>query len=270
MKYNSEKKIVFIVVNYKNYKEVVNYSNHLNNILGSKNIDIVIVNNSEKRDEFYNINSNVQVVELNENYGYFTALNKGLEYYIKIKKIPKWVVISNTDIKIKSSDFISKLDNEDAICIAPKIISLETKRNQNPFLIGRIKDRKLKILKIFYSNKVFFYLFNKLAKIKSDFFSSEFTDKVDKIYAAHGSFIIINKEFFRIGGTLYYSKLLYSEEIYLAEQIYRFGKQIKYLDNIEIEHNEHSTTGKIKNDIRRLKRYESISYILNWRNRQFE
>ncbi len=68
----------------------------------------------------------------------------------------------------------------------------------------------------------------------------------EPIYAVHGSFIAIKKDYFEKGGSLRYGSFLYGEEIFLAEETRRIGLKTGVLSSICVMHNEHITTGKIK------------------------
>ena len=51
--------------------------------------------------------------------------------------------------------------------------------------------------------------------------SKEEIEKCEEIYAPMGAFIIFNRKYFDVGGTLYHGCLLFGEEISVAETAYK-------------------------------------------------
>src|SRR3954469_4439982 len=78
-----------------------------------------------------------------------------------------------------------------------------------------------------------------------------------KIYAPHGSFLVLSKEYFRAGGTLDFPCFLFGEEIYLAENLRRLGLDVVYEPSLEVVHQEHKSTKLLKS--RELARFVASS-----------
>ena len=84
-----------------------------------------------------------------------------------------------------------------------------------------------------------------------------------EIYAVHGSFIILTKNFFARGGNLNYESFLYCEELFLCEQAHHLKLKVIYDSCLEILHNEHATTSIIKEKTALNYMRQSINFILN-------
>lgn len=270
------KKVLFICVNYNNYEETLEYINCVNSLDDCNFCDIVAVDNSTDKNQISSLKDNnlneenVYIVKSNKNLGYFGGMNLGINYYLSLQKeIPHWVIISNTDIKFDNKKFIADLcnlkKNKNIVCIAPKIISVLTKKNQNPYMKNRPSVNKLSFLKTVYRSNITFSTYNYLYNIKESMKIKNNNAGEDKdfknIYAPHGSFIILDNLFFQKGGTLKYNGFLYGEEIYLGEQICNMGLEIQYNGNFVLHHNEHKTTALLNTSVNRMYRYNAIKYL---------
>jgi GT2 family glycosyltransferase len=67
-----------------------------------------------------------------------------------------------------------------------------------------------------------------------------------QIYAPHGSIFIFRRAFFEHGGNIRFPYFLFGEEIYIAEQVKEKGGKILYAPELNIIHNEHTSTGLFK------------------------
>ena len=266
------KEALFVVVNYRNSKEVIEYYNHITKIFNNE-FDFIIVNNSEEEEELNKLNKkkkNVFLFTDKKNLGYFTAMNFGIKRYSEYNQIPKWVILCNTDIEVCSKNMFDILNDiekkENPLCIAPKIISYINNKNQNPHIKKRVSYKYLKLLGVMYSNFILYKLFIRLSLIKRRIKVNKINDigTDNKIYAPHGSFIIIKNTFLDLRINLDYNELLYGEEIYLAEQIFRMGENVIYTDKIKIIHKEHSITGTLSNNKKRILKYNSIKFLINF------
>jgi len=244
-------KALFICVDYNSELDSLNLINSILNQSQLKNIYAIISDNSEKNSpNLQNLQKkykNITYLKNKENLGYFQGANSALNYYLKKNKLPEWVIVSNSDIIIKDTKFFSKLFKiKGKIIVAPSIISAKTKNNQNPFLITKLTAKKVKFYKTLYSSKILTEIYTGFHIIKSKF--SRRNKKTKKqIYAPHGSFIIINKEYFKRGGNLDYASFLFGEEIFLAEEAKKAKIKIIYNPILKVIHKENVSTSRIKN-----------------------
>jgi GT2 family glycosyltransferase len=240
--------------------------------------DIVVVDNSTDNDQIRLLNNelsnkqNIYIVKSICNLGYFSGMDLGLNYYIKLKgRLPKWIVISNTDILFDSIDFLDLLfsmqkKSVDAV-IAPRIISSKTGTEQNPYMTKRPSWRKMFFLSIIYRNiflyKAYYYMSNLKKRLTKRFQYNKISYS-NQIYAPHGSFIILDRIFFEKKGCLRYDGYLYGEEIYLGEQVLNLGLTICYNKQLVIHHTENATTSSLSTASNMQYRYNAIKYLINY------
>ncbi len=278
LKSNSGKysRLLFILVNFYNEKQTVNYIRNELFTQSDKNIHIVIINNGsiDKAilSDLENEHDNVCLFSPEKNLGYFGAAQYGFEHFLKVNSTSYLaVIISNTDIRFKDNDFIEKLRlqiNDHCFDIlGPDIISTFLHRKQNPYIAKRIEVSKLKMLKFLSSG---YYLYNLFlicyflkAKLVSVFKSAKDENRTTmNVYAVHGSFIVFAKSYFDKGGNFNYPSFLFGEEIFVAEKARQLDLKIIYEPSLQLSHDEHSTTGIFKS--RKIIKFlnESYQYLL--------
>ena len=200
----------------------------------------------------------------NKNLGYMNGLIHGYRYYRDIYGIPKYVVMSNTDIEIPDREYYSRLLNmeygADVGCIGPSVYVKEKNTYDNPVCEERRTKKEVdKIIKIFsnpYLGGTYYYL----STLKGHFIKSKKTGS-RFVYEVHGCYFILTGIFAEKIKDLEYGVLLYSEESYIAELVYKFGMKAYFDSTIEVVHLEHSTTKFIKCSKISKYMHESMTYI---------
>lgn len=258
MKSNTAIRIAIIVVNYHSASESIDFANTLK---GNPLINLFIVNNGDSEEGLLKLAScvtcldNVKLLEPEENLGYFGGARFAHNFLLKTYLINDfdWVVISNADISVDWSSLINGLsqikqagDNTKLMWVAPRIISKLSGRNQNPHLSKRPSRLKYYFLSAIFYIYPLAVIHRLLSILKNKIITSR--KKIEKnryVYSGHGSFIILNSNYFSAGGDLNSRAFLFCEENYLAEKILRLGGKVFYADTIEVVHVEHITTGII-------------------------
>lgn len=174
-----------------------------------------------------------------------------------------FVAISNVDLKMDES-FLHvlkdvKKDNHIA-WIAPRIYSKEEDRDINPKVIERYSKRKLRLLYYMYKFPIFFYLYTATVYKRK-----KLAPKYDEmnIYAGHGSFMLLTRQFFKDYKKIDYPVFLFGEELFLAELIRNKGLTVRYMPSLRIEDSEHVSTSKMKKGFYFKCNTESMKYILD-------
>lgn len=269
---NTDAKILFLLVNYFNEKELCAFINEQLQPNTNNFIEILITDNGSKEtsllQDVESKYANVILVKSTHNLGYFGAANLGLTHYLKQHKdYPQAIIICNTDIKL-AEDFFSvlqnKLTNPNFDILGPSIYSTFLKCYQNPYITNRISKDKLNFLHFISSSYFLYCLFTVYHVLKTKIKGS-ITNKVitpSKTYAIHGSFLIFNKRFFTKGGTINYPAILFGEEIFIAEQALKLNLNIFYEPTLQVEHNEHATTGVFKSKQTVSLLHQSYTYLL--------
>ncbi|HEX7413649.1 MAG TPA: glycosyltransferase [Bacteroidia bacterium] len=264
--------ILFLLVNYFNEEEVFSFVVHQLHVDTNDFVEIVIVDNGSKTNllsELENKSSKITSIKAKTNLGYFGAANLGLTNYLdQHKEYPQAVVVCNTDMKL-SVDFLAilqrKLTKENFDILGPSIHSSFLNYYQNPYILSRIKTSKLKFLQFVSSNYFLYSLFTIYHVVKTKTSRSNSVQLTSTLnpYAIHGSFMIFNKTFFQKGGTINYPSVLFGEELFIAEQAFKLNLNMVYDPALQVEHNEHATTGIFKSKETVAYLNQSYRYLLN-------
>lgn len=256
--------VLIVAVNYNSYKELEGYLRTIEDAAsGVENVtvDVTIADNSSNYvDVEASRYRHIVIRQIKfDNIGYLGAaqkvVNESAEEY-------DYVAISNVDLKI-GAGFFRELSNhkqdDKTAWIAPSIYSHDENRDRNPKVLERYSKRKLQLLYYMYRYPVLFYLYTATAYKRKKL--APHYDEMD-IYAGHGSFMLLTKNFFRKYDKIEYPIFLFGEELYLAELVRKAGMHVRYMPNLKVEDNEHVSTSKMKKKFYFKCNTESIKYIL--------
>lgn len=228
---------IAVVLVYRNADDLEECILSMNNKLTSLKIIIV---NAFYDEKSYNIIKKIAIENdcefINiENKGYSYGNNVGIEFALKEYDF-NYIIISNPDITIEKWSEISN----DKKVIAPQIIAADGKR-QNPMTALRNRFSEWLIYVGFKRNIMPIVWagigINKLVKTMYMFMNRK-KDSY-RVYAAHGSFIIIAKEVIEKITPLYDEKMfLFAEENVLAKKLYDYNINTYYSNTIIINHKE--------------------------------
>jgi len=248
--------ILLITVNYKDSKPTEDLINSILNCKKNENIKIVIIDNESSNISYSSLelirkktNLDIEIIRSSVNNYYWGGINLGLNKFFNNEQDYKWIIACNNDIEFNDNSFFEKLNDlkeEFYKIIAPQIISSLTNKDLNPFMLKPISF----VYDIYYS---LYYL---------NFFTSKIIHKIGRliklikklstinnssnyqIYAAHGSCMIFNKDFFSNGGFLDIGFTMYGEEVSTAEIAKNVNSLVYYIPSLSIIHNEHQSTRK--------------------------
>lgn len=250
------KKIVNVIICYNNISEIMEYASALSVLKGSKEISLVVVVNmlnnatiSELRSNLSSLPFETLVVTKNENLGYMNGLIFGYQQYREYSNhIPDYVMMSNTDIKYPNDNFLVELSDReydnDIWCIGPSVYAPNKDSYDNPVCYERRSKRQIERLIRIFSTPILNVTYVTLSDIKASLKKPHKQDS-STVYEVHGCFFIITGEYAELLKDKVYGALLYSEETFVAELIYKNKKMIYYDNNLEIQHLEHTVTGKM-------------------------
>ena len=250
-------KILCLVNCYKNEQEVINYCNMIYSLPDCEKIDVVININALSKDvelqafhgEIHKITNNIYIYNSNKNLGYLNGMLYGYGRYCEERNNAleslKWVIMSNTDIKIVNMNFVELLlmhnrYSDDVACIAPQIRRLNPKGFEKHYQV-RYKRSKLIILYIVNTIKVFSDIYSFLASRRKIIEVNE-DNQPKHIYEAHGSFFIIRYSIMSLLMAKKWPFLMYNEEAYISDLVFK-TKHTEYYDPLlKIEHTGSTTT----------------------------
>ena len=197
------------------------------------------------------------------NKGYSYGNNAGVAYAAE-KYDFDYIIISNPDIIIESFD--PPADRLKDCIIAPYIVT-KTGKRQNPILAKDCRfAEKLLYYGFKHSNKFVLYAGFAVNKfIRELFVKLNRSRDGAKIYAAHGSFVIIGKDAMEaIGFPLYDDNMfLFEEEFLLAHKAKQAGVKTVFMPRLSIFHKE---DGSMKLGDIKINTEESKSFIYYYEN----
>lgn len=244
---NRVMEIAVFCVNYNSYDSLRGFLASVEEAAGNcaASVCVYIADNTEvnaERISVENLRIKAQVFAFNENLGYFGAVRRMMQ---ETDVTPyDYVIISNVDVLLVPSTFSSVISagHGDGVgWIAPQIYSLEKGRDINPQAVNRYSKRKLKMLRLMFSS----VLLTSIYRLTFSRRSRGSRPKPGRVYAGHGSFIILTKEYFQRCGLIDYPNFLYGEELYLAEQCRIHGLAVCYVPAIVVKDMEHVSTKKL-------------------------
>ena len=263
------KRIAIFCVNYNSYGELDNYIASLDAsaaLCKDVSVDVFVVDNTEKnfKDVKYDVhNINVKVYGVHKNNGYFGGIRQGM---LKANMAQyDFHIISNVDVLVEKDFFqsfaIDEFDDNIGI-VAPQIYSKKEKKHRNPGRMVRYSRRSIKIMQFLYSHPMLYaFYYNYVYRFRKP--SKQQLVPRGEIYLAHGSFIILTKEFYKRCGVINYPVFLYGEEIYLAELSRNNGLKTIYDPLLKVIDIDHVSTGKIKYKRWCKFNYDALTYILD-------
>lgn len=237
-----------------NYNSAHNTSQFLQDILLQDTSDcsltIVIADNSPSESELasvrqlYGNDPRVRFERMPANLGYFGAANHALKTVWSEPRF-NWLIVSNADVRVQQRGFFSKIAHlAQGGVIAPSIISGQSGLDQNPFLRHRPSLFRMKLNRVVLSSEFLFRLMQAQASVKRSMRATfrnrrSSLSNARSIYAPHGSFVLLNREYFERGGTLDVGAFLFAEEIFVAETCRRLCIPVTYMPELRVVHEEH-------------------------------
>jgi len=251
MGYTSKKKnmkrVALFCVSYESDNELETYRQSLekaSNKAGEKiDLDIFVAKNTKEN-----------------NPGYFGAIKK-LMQNVDIKSY-HYFIISNVDLTVEENFFIKLADyncTENIGWIAPQIWSAQESRDLNPKIQSRYPYYKIRALQFLHKHPYLHNIYSKTLYKRKRVHSSEERN----IYAGHGSFIILTKEYVEECGIIDYPIFLFCEELYLAESCRKSNLFVKYVPNLKVYDREHVSTSHMPVKEYSYQNYNAVSYIIN-------
>ncbi len=276
-------KVCIIAVCHGSYEESLVFLDSIDeSLLGTDVLlDIFFVENSSQFDKEMirqikerGQNYSIQYVE-SENLGYFPSAIAAIKRHAINAIDYEYFIISNVDLEVTKA-FFTDLKNinfsRDIGVYAPAILSKRTNIDRNPKIIERPSSKKLKLNMLLFSTAPSYALLLltnhirlKLRKLLNYIIGTTSSNKEikdTKIYAPHGSFILMTNRFFQNNLVLDYPIFLFGEEIYIAEKARESNLDIKYVPNLVINDTEHASTSLLNNKSYRSYNANALAYLL--------
>lgn len=266
------KNVVNTVICYDNPEEVITYAEKFFSLDGSCEAALIVTINKISNfseaalvNTLKSINEDIYVYNPNANLGYINGMIFGYRKYLDNHEEPKYIIMSNTDIIYPDASFLRTLldkdYDEDVWCIGPSVFVPERGSFDNPVCETRRSKRDIQRIITILKTPLIGPLYIIASKIKGNYVRRA-EEESHEVYEVHGCFFIITKDLGREFIRKPFGALLYSEEDYVAENVYKRRKKTLYDADLKVYHDEHSVTGKL--DYRKIANYiiESERVIL--------
>lgn len=269
-----ERSLLIVAVNFNATQDTIEFVYSLSKLEKINQARVIIVENSNQisRDTELKLNllrflPELDFVETQENCNYFGSVNYAINQLALNLMSFDFFIISNVDILIKDSTFLSKLfsfDNPKVGVIAPTVFSLAQNKDQNPYKRLQFKKSYFYYYRIVYHHIFFTRMHEALADILRPYKNNNNASSSNSefIYAPHGAFIIFLKSYFKAGCSIDYGKLLFCEEFFVSQQCANKGLRVFYEPALKVLHSEHIATGKLTGDYLRSIKLKSIKHFL--------
>ena len=267
-----DEEIINIVICYNNASEVIEYYREILSLdEGSKVGYVVVINSSTDEEasklEFFGYeNEHVYVFNPGKNLGYMNGLLYGYRGYSEhTGLIPKYVIMSNTDIAFQDKEFATKLANKNydsrIASIGPSVLVSELNSYDNPVSDERYTLQQMNKLIRIFSTPIIRELYVTASFIKPKFIKRKKDLNSRNVYEIHGCFFVLTGKYAEFLKDQKFGVLLYTEETFVAENAHRNNLITYYDADLEIVHKEHSTTSKLKPTRRAKLMAESMTWI---------
>ena len=248
----SNKTINLVTVNFNSTKETIDMLSSITN----KYVDKIVVVDNFSSDQQYKLLNDycmdipiVTIIRLDENIGYFPALNQGLKAISDSNKKTGYTIICNNDLLFNDSFFkrLSKRNFKGNIMALSPSVKTINGVYQNPSLLKKPSKFRFLGYRIYYSNYFLGKIILNIWRLFGLGIDSNYTkDKVEKeIFIGIGAIFILLPNFFHKNECLDYPLFLYGEEAFFSAQLAKSGGSLFYVPDIEVIHLESVTTKKI-------------------------
>ncbi len=262
-------RVVVVLANYFKESELIAFVR--SQLLTQKEIELKVIvvdngsNNRSLLEKFTAEHTAIVMLKPSANRGYIGAAADGFDY-CKTNKIEfDYFVLMNFDLMLNDSLLFKYLSGKTKECniaiSAPQVIDKNSGFKMNPIYSERLSQSHLDRLIRVTSSWPVYLAYQMLHKLKRTTGRKSVPHIQSKCYALHGSFLGFSPSFFENGGHLNYGSFLYGEEIFIAEQCRKLNLSLKLIPELQIVHDEHSTTGKWKNKAHMLYLHQSLTYL---------
>lgn len=268
------KKICFVILNYKTYKEAIACAMSVLATQKYSDINIIIVDNgspndsAEQLENYFKHEQRVHVIVSDENLGFAKGNNLGIKYAREHFE-PDFIVVANSDIIFEQSDYCEKVveiyERKPYAILGGDIIDADRVQHFNPVARNRIYTipymRKQALVS---EGKAWLYRIIKLLHMKKKVENKEevATREVEgksvvansrveeelKNVLLHGCCMVFSKDFFQKLDGFWPETFLYAEEEIIYYLAMKKNLKIVYSPEIVCMHKEAVTTKQLYQD----------------------
>lgn len=268
------KKICFVILNYKTYKEAIACAMSVLTTQKYSDINIIIVDNgspndsAEQLENYFKHEQRVHVIVSDENLGFAKGNNLGIKYAREHFE-PDFIVIANSDIIFEQSDYCEKVveiyERKPYAILGGDIIDAKRVQHFNPVARKRVYTipymRKQALVS---EGKAWLYRIIKLLHMKkkvenkeqvttrevegkSVVANSRVEEELEDVLL-HGCCMVFSKDFFQQLDGFWPETFLYAEEEIIYYLAMKKKLKIVYSPEIVCMHKEAVTTKQLYQD----------------------
>jgi GT2 family glycosyltransferase len=254
-------KATVVIVNYLAEDLVAQFIRNEMSAQTGFELQLVLVDNGHHNEDILRSLPGVQLLSPPRNLGYLGALQFAVSN-ISLSD-SDYVILSNFDLHFNNASAIANLlqfgKENNLQVFGPQIVNLPSGAEANPMYSqrpGKSFYRRLLLATSFYP---FYWIYQWLHILKKKT-KTNIKQAKSNVYAIHGSMMVFDKTFIA-QGNFEHPAFLYGEEILIAEQCRAANWNIGFHSETRVMHQEHSTTGAIKNKKHMRYLHESIKAI---------
>lgn len=254
--------VCYVVLHFKTKNSTIKTVKSIIDFSGQKNVNIVIVDNGSNDYSFNDLREifsnqkNIQVINTGRNLGFAKGNNFGIDFAKKWVD-PDFIVVMNNDVYLLTYNFNLKINSiferTNFSVLGPKIYLNDGDDSSNPMSRKLLKNREINILIIKRIIKLAIF------KIKFDFMLSksknisikESNDEQELDIQLHGAVLIFSRNYFKFYNGFYPGTFLYFEEYFIYENIKHRNLVSVYSPEIEVLHDEDTSTNSLFNQERK-------------------
>ena len=268
------KKICFVILNYKTYKEAIACAMSVLTTQKYSDINIIIVDNgspndsAEQLENYFKHEQRVHVIVSDENLGFAKGNNRGIKYAREHFE-PDFIVVANSDIIFEQSDYCEKVveiyERKPYAILGGDIIDADRVQHFNPVARNRIYTipymRKQALVS---EGKAWLYRIIKLLHMKkkvenkeevatrevegkSVVANSRVEEELENVLL-HGCCMVFSKDFFQQLDGFWPETFLYAEEEIIYYLAMKKKLKMVYSPEIVCMHKEAVTTKELYQD----------------------
>lgn len=188
----------------------------------------------------------VEAIFLQENVGYFPAIQYAYKNKYEFIQKSEYVIIGNNDL-IFNREFFENLEKKiytsDIFVVSPNIVNSDN-NHQNPQVIDKYTEAQLLFLDLYHSSflmATFINLISHLIKFRSSQKSKPGYDKSQYISIGYGACYVLTKEYILKVDHIPAYLFLMNEENALTNAVLQANGRIFYDSELIVNHLEHTT-----------------------------
>lgn len=240
-------KAVMVLVNYYGEHDVAAFVSKELRTQEGVELRVIVVNNGHTHSEVLEAIDGVQVLHPPHNKGYLGAAAFARAAIGTLDA--DYFILSNYDLKFPHKhllrDLLDQGHQAQWQAFGPQIVNMPSEAKANPMYATRPGKRfyqRLLLVTSFYPLYLFYQWLHVLKKR-----ISRTTERAAlPVYAVHGSMMVFSKTYFE-QADFTPAAILYGEEMIVAEECRKHGWNIGFAPQLEVVHQEHTSTGQWKN-----------------------